>query len=411
MPNAKFIPAADWTAAPEVFVTDGTKLVGALPPGVYYPMLSATSSITVPELTAGTIFQVAPTEGDVLTIAPGNYGHMAVFQWQKDGVNILGETQASIDTAPHGVGVYRRAVTEGVQGPVYTPEVTVAADVTAPVLANPINAADGETASTGRVATDEAKGMLYWVVTTSATAPTAAQIKLGQDNAGVAATASGSQVVTTAGQQPLSPAPSGLAPGTTYTTHFMHEDTVGNQSAVASAPAFTTAAALADPEAGLTLSGEHGSGVELWDADVSKTPPVVMACDFTGLATGVDGVIFESGAGVLGACLSVEGTDLVLRAGNGAAKWPSSCAYIVTPCPTGDGTLVWEINAGGLRLWWNGTQIGTQQGSFTGDYAGADNGAFFFIHSGIVEGAPAAGFTGYATRSDVRVYNGQTSSL
>lgn len=118
-----------------------------------------------------------------------------------------------------------------------------AADVTAPTLSSPTDAANGATASTGSVSTNEGNGTLYWVVTTSATAPSAAQVKLGQDNSSVAATDSGSQTVSGTGVQTITPAPSGLTASTAYTTHFMHEDAATNQSTVSSASGFTTGAA------------------------------------------------------------------------------------------------------------------------------------------------------------------------
>ena len=118
----------------------------------------------------------------------------------------------------------------------------LAYEPTAPILSSATDAANGATASTGSVSTDEANGTLYWVATTSGTAPTAAQVKLGQDNSGTAATSSGSQAVSGTGVQNTAGG-SGLTASTAYTTHFMHEDAAGNQSTVASASGFTTAAA------------------------------------------------------------------------------------------------------------------------------------------------------------------------
>tara|TARA_R110000772_G_scaffold235182_3_gene346783 strand:- start:160 stop:498 length:339 start_codon:yes stop_codon:yes gene_type:complete len=111
----------------------------------------------------------------------------------------------------------------------------------APLLLRPVDAANGATASTASVETGEADGTLYAVVTTSAVAPTAAQVKLGQDDSSVAATFAGNQVVTATGVQTIAPAPSGLTTATAYTTHFMHEDSDNNQSAVVSASGLTTA--------------------------------------------------------------------------------------------------------------------------------------------------------------------------
>ena len=124
-------------------------------------------------------------------------------------------------------------------GPV---DVTSAAgDVTAPTLSSPVDNADGGTAATGSVDTNEGNGTLYWVVTQSATAPSAAQVKAGNDHTGSAADDSGSQSVSGTGTQNLSPAPSGLTSETSYFIHFMHEDAATNQSSIASGDGFTTA--------------------------------------------------------------------------------------------------------------------------------------------------------------------------
>ncbi len=114
-------------------------------------------------------------------------------------------------------------------------------DVTAPSLSSPIDAEDSSAASTWAVTTDEGNGTLYWVITTSATAPSAAQVKAGQDHTGSAAASSGSEAVTETGE--VTGAGSGLSAETTYYTHFMHEDAAENQSSVASADGFTTDAA------------------------------------------------------------------------------------------------------------------------------------------------------------------------
>lgn len=121
-------------------------------------------------------------------------------------------------------------------------------DVTAPILSSPIDAANGETAATGSVTTDEDNGVLYWVASTSATVPSVAQIQAGNDNTGSPAADSGSQTVSATGSQALSPAPSGLTPGTAYFLHFVHTDTSGNDSNIATGDGFTTdASALTAP--------------------------------------------------------------------------------------------------------------------------------------------------------------------
>lgn len=171
---------------------------------------------------------------------------------------------------------------------------------------------------------------------------------------------------------------------------------------VAGPPAF-------DPEAGLTLTRSLPHNTNL-NGLHTKAPPVVYAVDFTGLVGNPNGVIWESGGAILGASLCVQSGNLVLRAGKGSDAVPagSGYSYIVVPCPTGAGTLVWEINPSTVRMWWNGLSLGAPTGSYTGDYAGGDESRTFAIGSDITTGSPKVGFTGYSTRSLVRYYENQT---
>lgn len=163
-----------------------------------------------------------------------------------------------------------------------------------------------------------------------------------------------------------------------------------------------------DPEAGLTLTRELPHDTDL-NALHRKSPPVVYAVDFTGLVSNPDGVIWESGGYGTGASLYVQSGNLVLRAGDGSVAVPGGSGYssIVAPCPTGSGTLVWEINLSTVRMWWNGQSSGDPVGSFSGNYAGGDESRTFGVGAAITAGSPEAGFTGYSTRSLVRYYEGQ----
>lgn len=140
-------------------------------------------------------------------------------------------------------------------------------DVTAPTLSSPVDAADGSDAGTGSVDTDEDNGTLYFVVTQSATSPSAAQVKAGQDHAGSAADDSGSQAVSGTGTQTISGGFTGLSPSTTYYAHYMHEDAATNQSSVSSGDGFTTSAAPAGAATrrliggGLINNGPIGGGL------------------------------------------------------------------------------------------------------------------------------------------------------
>lgn len=113
-------------------------------------------------------------------------------------------------------------------------------DSTAPTLSSPVDTKTGTTTGSGSVSTNEGNGTLYWVVSTSATPPSAAQVKAGQMHTGAAAADSGSQAVSGTGVQNISGGFDGLSSATAYTAHYMHEDAATNQSNVVSGDGFTT---------------------------------------------------------------------------------------------------------------------------------------------------------------------------
>lgn len=163
---------------------------------------------------------------------------------------------------------------------------TATPDVTAPTLSNPTDTKTGQTTATLTVDTNEANGTLYAVATTSATPPSAAQVKLGQDNSGVAAAYAGNQAIGSTGTKNFST--TGLASGTAYTGFFMHEDAAANQSTVSAANGFTTdavpdttAPTLTNPTdtktgsttATLTVDTNEANGTLYAVATTSGTPP------------------------------------------------------------------------------------------------------------------------------------------
>lgn len=108
----------------------------------------------------------------------------------------------------------------------------------APVLSSAsVPSYTGSTANL-TVSTTKGNGTLYYVIDTSATPPTAAQVKLGQGSSGSAAASSGNQAVTVRGTQTKTGA-SGLTGGVTYYAYFMHEDSGAHQSNVAASASFT----------------------------------------------------------------------------------------------------------------------------------------------------------------------------
>lgn len=106
-----------------------------------------------------------------------------------------------------------------------------AGDTTPPVLSNPAAAANGATAIDATVDTiNDANGTLYIVAYDSShAAPTAANVKAGNDGAGAALKAQ-SQAVTATGTQIV--ALTGVSGAAAYKVAFAHEDAYGNLSSV-----------------------------------------------------------------------------------------------------------------------------------------------------------------------------------
>lgn len=100
----------------------------------------------------------------------------------------------------------------------------------AAVLSSATGVATGATTANIGVTTDTAAGTLYYVVTNSATAPTATQIKAGQDHTGSAAAKSGSGTPTLGAN---AASLTGLTTGTTYYAHWV-QNTTGGDSNVSS---------------------------------------------------------------------------------------------------------------------------------------------------------------------------------
>lgn len=128
-------------------------------------------------------------------------------------------------------------------------------DTTPPSLSSPTDTATGQTTADLAVTTNENNGTLYTVITTSATPPTATQVRNGQDSNGVAATYAANQSISSTGAKTFSA--TGLTASTSYTAHFMHEDLAGNKSAVVSGNGLTTSSAYTGP-------GDIASGAYHW---------------------------------------------------------------------------------------------------------------------------------------------------
>lgn len=231
-----------------------------VPPGVGGPVLSspvdtanggtaATGSVST-DTGNGTLYWVVTTSVTSPSSAGVKAGqdHNGVAADDSGSQAVSGTGVQNLSPAPSGLTSettyyihFMHENASAVQSAVASGDGFTTADVTAPTLSSPTDAANGSTAATGSVSTNEGNGTLYWVVSTSGTAPSAAQVKAGNDHTGSAAADSGSQAVSGTGVQTLSPAPSGLTASTAYTIHFMHEDASANQSSVSSGDGFTTA--------------------------------------------------------------------------------------------------------------------------------------------------------------------------
>src|SRR5215472_4021752 len=108
---------------------------------------------------------------------------------------------------------------------------------TVPTLSGPLVSAITATTCTITITTN-LTGLLYWIVSTSATPPSLAQITAGHDSTGNPAAASGSQAVTVVGAQNTNV--TGLTSGVTYYAYWVQSNITGQFSSVASSSSFQT---------------------------------------------------------------------------------------------------------------------------------------------------------------------------
>jgi len=112
-----------------------------------------------------------------------------------------------------------------------------------PTLSGATGTQTGAVSGQGQVTTNQSTGTGYAVVTTSATAPTKAQVKSGLNHLGAPAVWGSSQAISSTGTKTFNA--SGLTTGVAHYFHFMHEDADGIQSEIASSAAFTPVAGVA----------------------------------------------------------------------------------------------------------------------------------------------------------------------
>lgn len=150
----------------------------------------------------------------------------------------------------------------------YSVPLPLVPDTVSPTLSSPTGAATGTTTAAGTVTTSESGGVLHRLASINAS-ESAAAVK--------AAALSGA--VSAAGVRSVSF--SGLAPETSYFAHYVHTDASGNESAVASSAAFTTAAPsglTADPRRTWVIESESRLVIKDGLAVADKDP--VATLDF-----------------------------------------------------------------------------------------------------------------------------------
>ena len=116
-----------------------TKIAGVPPSigsiNIYDVDADTSASGTVPTLTAGTIEQTNPTAGIPLTFSGSNVTQYGSIQWKEgpDGgpyTDILGETSATLSSAPEGFVVVEVRALNDAQPPATSPQAEVTAGVT-----------------------------------------------------------------------------------------------------------------------------------------------------------------------------------------------------------------------------------------------------------------------------------------
>jgi len=210
------------------------------------PVLTLTSGSTVNVPTFSIAFDDLLPAGSVISFQSAGDPSFSTPTTTNHTVTIaeaLANTIA-LSLSPLADGTYYFRINATIDG-VTKPWSNVVSETIAavPTLSSPLGAKTGQTTASLSVTTDRSGGTLYWVVSTSATPPTAAQIEAGHDSTGSAGAASGNQSVSSGGSQVISGGATGLTSNTTYHLYFVHQNSVG-PSNVAAASAFVTDSTL-----------------------------------------------------------------------------------------------------------------------------------------------------------------------
>lgn len=214
-------------------------------------------------------------------------------------------------------------------------------DVTGPVL-GPITGlsvtADGITLS---CSTDDTTGTAYLVIDESATEPSAAEMRLGQNGEGGAADYADSD--SSIGASPISFVVTGLTPATTYNVFIMQDDTVPNASNIRTLE-FTTRTIVAATSGTLpgveqTVVVASGGTVDLtltWDTYLAAgTGPIGTIAQSQAIVDGFTSAQAEAG-GWNAQIRDVLTHTAITRVNNTTARLtiPATAGYSITATET-----------------------------------------------------------------------------
>lgn len=182
------------------------------------------------------------------------------------------------------------------------PYVPASGDTTPPTLSAPVGSATASTTATVGATTNEGNGTLYAVVTGSATQPSIAQIKAGNDHTGSAAVWSGNVAVSSTGAKTLNA--TGLTAGSSYYVHLVHSDAATNDSNRVTSSQWTQLVKKVKLKLALAAAGETVDGI-VW-ANQSGAIAGAEIGEFTGQTIGT-GSGADAGLAVLKVPVSVFG--------------------------------------------------------------------------------------------------------
>jgi hypothetical protein len=207
------------------------------------PSAAYEGTVAILDAAAGTFkitLSQALANGDIIDFGgDGQYGGFSIYGQPDYAARMYQDALIAHDPALYtATGYYGVPVEPQVRHTVT--RVGTSVDTTAPVLSAPTASPIGTNGYEGTVTTDEAGGMLYWLIQPAATAPpSSAQVEAG---ASVAVNAVGQKTVSG----------SGLSAATAYRIYFVHKDAAGNVSAVATPVASFTTSAVAEAFASRT---------------------------------------------------------------------------------------------------------------------------------------------------------------